>query len=54
MYNKGNLTISSGNITGNTAKTQGGGVFNSKVATYAQSGGSVTGNAPDNVFTATN
>jgi hypothetical protein len=50
IYNKGKLTVQSGNVTGNTAKTQGGGIFNVKVATYAQPGGSVTGNTPDNVF----
>jgi len=54
FFNDGKLTISSGSVTGNTATQNGGGVFNSKQATYAQPGGSVTGNAPDNVFTATN
>ena len=50
IYNKGKLTITAGSVTGNTAKTQGGGVFNKKVATYSSTGGSITGNNPDNVF----
>ncbi|GGO40682.1 beta strand repeat-containing protein [Deinococcus humi] len=50
FFNDGKLTISSGSVTGNTAPRSGGGVFNSKRATYAQPGGSVTGNNPDNVF----
>lgn len=50
FFNDGKLTITSGSVTGNTATKNGGGVFNKKNATYAQSGGSVTGNNPDNVF----
>ncbi len=54
FFNEGKLTITSGSVTGNRATQNGGGVFNRKSATYAQPGGSVTGNAPDNVFTETN
>ncbi|GAA4012220.1 hypothetical protein GCM10022631_25090 [Deinococcus rubellus] len=50
FLNGGKLTITSGSVTGNTATQNGGGVFNQKSATYAQPGGSVTSNAPDNVF----
>ncbi|WP_188904885.1 beta strand repeat-containing protein [Deinococcus aerophilus] len=50
FYNDGKLTISSGSVTGNTAKNKGGGIRNTKRATYAQPGGSVTGNTPDNVY----
>ena len=50
FYNDGKLTITSGSVTGNTANNKGGGVRNTKVATYAQPGGSVTGNNPDDVF----
>lgn len=48
--NDGKLTIVSGSVTGNTAKTNGGGVFNAKGAIYSQPGGTVSGNTPDNVF----
>ncbi|GGL94958.1 hypothetical protein GCM10010840_36260 [Deinococcus aerolatus] len=50
FFNDGKLTITSGSVTGNTAPSNGGGVFNRKNATYVQPGGSVTGNNPDDVF----
>lgn len=50
VYNRGKLIIQSGSVNENTAKTQGGGVFNAKVAVYVKAGGSVTGNTPDNEF----
>ena len=46
----GKLMITSGSVTGNTARTNGGGIFNSRNAQYSQTGGSVTGNLPDNVL----
>ncbi|WP_119674005.1 beta strand repeat-containing protein [Deinococcus sp. RM] len=49
FWNDGQLTIQSGSVTGNSARN-GGGVFNTRVGVYAQPGGSVTGNNPDNVF----
>jgi hypothetical protein len=49
FWNDGKLTIQSGSVTGNSARN-GGGVFNTRVGVYAQPGGSVTGNNPDNVF----
>lgn len=51
FFNYGKLTLTSGSVTGNTATRSGGGVFNSRSATYAQTGGTVSGNTPDNVFT---
>ncbi|MFC4456587.1 hypothetical protein [Deinococcus sonorensis] len=51
FFNMGTLTITSGNVTGNTATQHGGGVYNSKTATYSQPGGSVSGNTPDDVYT---
>ena len=50
FFNDGKLTITSGSVTGNTATQNGGGVFNTKLAIYAQSGGSITDNTPENVF----
>lgn len=50
FFNDGELAIQSGNVTGNTAINNGGGVFNTKVSTFTKTGGSVTGNAPDDVF----
>ncbi|MCD0169222.1 hypothetical protein [Deinococcus sp. 23YEL01] len=50
INNGGKLTITAGSVTGNTAKMNGGGVFNSRTSTFTQSGGSVTGNNPNNVF----
>ncbi len=55
INNGGKLTITAGSVTGNMATKLGGGVFNSfnrqrQPAVYAQPGGSVSGNAPDNVF----
>ncbi|GGN35350.1 beta strand repeat-containing protein [Deinococcus daejeonensis] len=49
FWNDGELTIQSGSVTGNSARN-GGGVFNTRVGVYAQPGGSVSGNNPDNVF----
>ncbi|WP_155298453.1 beta strand repeat-containing protein [Deinococcus kurensis] len=49
FWNDGQLTIQSGSVNGNSARN-GGGVFNTRVGVYAQPGGSVTGNNPDNVF----
>lgn len=49
FWNDGKLTIQSGSVSGNSARN-GGGVFNTRVGVYAQPGGSVTGNNPDNVF----
>ncbi|EYB69248.1 hypothetical protein DEIPH_ctg010orf0011 [Deinococcus phoenicis] len=50
FFNDGKLTIQSGTVTGNTTGQQGGGgVRNTANATYAQTGGSVTGNTPDDV-----
>ncbi|PNY80653.1 beta strand repeat-containing protein [Deinococcus koreensis] len=49
VWNDGSLTIQSGSVTGNSARN-GGGVFNTRVGAYAQPGGSLTGNTPDNVF----
>ena len=46
----GKVTIQSGNITGNTATQQGGGVFVRNVASYSQTGGTISGNTPDQVF----
>ncbi|MFC3834008.1 MULTISPECIES: beta strand repeat-containing protein [Deinococcus] len=51
FWNDGSLTIQSGSVTGNTTTRNGGGVFNTTKAAYAQPGGSVSGNTPDNVFT---
>ncbi|GHF40023.1 hypothetical protein HNQ07_001659 [Deinococcus metalli] len=51
FWNDGSLSIQSGSVTGNVAR-QGAGVFNTKVAVYSQAGGSVSGNTPDNVYTA--
>ena len=50
FFNDGKLMVTSGSVTGNTAKTNGGGIFNSRNAQYSQTGGSVTGNQPDNVL----
>ncbi|MFN4252284.1 beta strand repeat-containing protein [Deinococcus sp.] len=50
INNGGKLTITAGSVTGNTAKMNGGGVFNSRTSTFTQTGGSVTGNNPNNVF----
>ena len=50
FFNDGELAIQSGSVTGNTAFNGGGGVFNSRNAQYSQTGGSVTGNQPDNVL----
>ncbi|GGR54059.1 hypothetical protein GCM10008959_14540 [Deinococcus seoulensis] len=50
FLNRGKLTIISGSVTGNTTTRNGGGVFNTSGSVYAQPGGSVTGNNPDNVF----
>lgn len=51
FFNDGSLTITSGTVTQNTATLHGGGIFNLKTASYAQAGGSVNGNTPDNVYT---
>ncbi|THF86308.1 hypothetical protein E7T09_14000 [Deinococcus sp. KSM4-11] len=48
FFNGGVLTVQTGSVTGNSASA-GGGVFNIKGATYAQTGGTVTGNTPDDV-----
>ncbi len=48
FWNDGQLTIQSGSVSGNSARN--GGVFNTRVGVYAQPGGSVSGNNPDNVF----
>ena len=50
FFNDGKLLITSGSVTGNTAKQNGGGVFNTKQSTFAKTGGDVTGNAPNDVF----
>ncbi len=50
FLNRGKLTIISGSVTGNTTTQKGGGVFNTSGSVYAQPGGSVSGNNPDNVF----
>ncbi|WP_407573068.1 hypothetical protein [Deinococcus altitudinis] len=49
FLNGGVLNIQSGSVTGNTAAQKGGGVSNTKGSTYTKTGGSVTGNAPDDV-----
>lgn len=50
IFNQGSVTVQSGSVTGNKAVTRGGGIINDKNATYSQTGGSVTGNTPDNVY----
>ncbi|WP_194165222.1 beta strand repeat-containing protein [Deinococcus terrestris] len=50
FFNGGRLTVTSGRVTGNAATRNGGGVFNRKDAAYIQTGGTVSGNTPDNVF----
>ena len=50
FFNDGELAIQSGSVTGNTAINNGGGVFDTKDSTFTKTGGSVTGNAPDDVF----
>lgn len=54
IVNDAKMTLAGGEISGNTATQTGGGIYNSKTATYTKTGGSVTGNAPDDVITATN
>jgi hypothetical protein len=49
LYNDGGVLMRGGSITGNTAAQRGGGVFNSGFSLFGQSGGRVTGNAPDDV-----
>ena len=49
---KGLLTLTAGSITGNTASVNGGGVFTSVNGTFANSGGSVTTNTPNDIFAA--
>lgn len=49
FFNGGKLTITSGSVTGNAATRNGGGVFNRRGAAYIQTGGTVSGNSPDNV-----
>ena len=49
FWNDGKLTILSGNVTGNSAR-DGGGVFNTKVSVYSKTGGSVSGNTPNDVL----
>ena len=44
IYNNGTLTIEGGTISGNIAKTYGGGIFNADGATLTVTGGNVTGN----------
>lgn len=50
FWNDGTLTVQSGSVSSNAAARHGGGVFNLKRGVYAQPGGSVSGNNPDNVF----
>ncbi|GBF05356.1 hypothetical protein DAERI_040116 [Deinococcus aerius] len=49
ILNDGVTSIQSGGVTGNSAVTKGGGVSNTRDATFTQTGGSVTGNTPDNI-----
>lgn len=49
LYNDGVLTLQSGSVAGNTAAQVGGGLFNSRFSTFSQTGGNVSGNAPDDV-----
>lgn len=49
FFNGGILTITSGTVTQNVATRSGGGVYNARQATFNQTGGSVTGNTPDNI-----
>ncbi|MDE6246188.1 MAG: hypothetical protein K2M50_11105, partial [Treponemataceae bacterium] len=51
VYVSGKFTMSGGEITGNTAKSQGGGVFVQTGGTFTP-GGTVSGNTPDEVYTA--
>lgn len=51
FFNDGKLTITSGIVMGNKATRVGGGVYNSKVATYTAAPGIVRANTPDDVFT---
>ncbi|MDE7291314.1 MAG: right-handed parallel beta-helix repeat-containing protein [Treponemataceae bacterium] len=49
VYVSGKFTMSGGEITGNTAKSQGGGVFVKTGGTFTP-GGTVSGNTPDEVY----
>ncbi|MBD5409203.1 MAG: hypothetical protein HDR54_07450 [Treponema sp.] len=51
VYVSGKFTMSGGEITGNTAESQGGGVFVKTGGTFTP-GGTVSGNTPDEVYTA--
>lgn len=53
IYNAGVLTLVSGAVTGNTSALPGGGIRNANGSAFTQSGGTVTGNTPDNVVTFT-
>lgn len=48
FWNDGQLIVTSGSVTGNSAR-DGGGVFNTKVSVYSKTGGSVSGNMPNDV-----
>ncbi|WP_189102999.1 beta strand repeat-containing protein [Deinococcus knuensis] len=49
FWNDGSLSITAGSVTGNTARV-GAGVYNTRIGLYSQTGGSVSGNNPDNVY----
>ncbi|MGM9321607.1 beta strand repeat-containing protein [Deinococcus aquaticus] len=49
FWNDGSLSITVGSVTGNTARV-GAGVYNTRIGLYSQTGGSVSGNNPDNVY----
>lgn len=51
VLNNGIFLLQGGSITGNSASQKGGGVRNWKGVTFTQTGGSVEGNAPDNIQT---
>ena len=49
FISKGNFTMTGGTINGNTAN-QGGGVYKENNSTLSRTGGTITGNKPDDVY----
>lgn len=50
VFVRGTFIMSGGEISGNTASNNGGGVCKGRGGTFNANGGTVSGNSPDNVY----